>query len=70
MAVYISNLIIYFQGTPMFGTPGYGGQIGYADPKHKVGLGFASNYLSMTGLKDHRYLQLEKAVYDVLDKLK
>ena len=53
----------------MFGTPGYGGQMGYADPKYKLGIGFTSNYLSMTGLKDHRYLFLERAIYDVLENL-
>ena len=67
--VYNSIFLHSFQNTPMFGTPGAGGQMGYADPKYKVGIGFASNYLSTTGFKDHRYSQLEKAVYDVLDKL-
>ena len=53
----------------MFGTPGFGGQMGYADPKYKVGIGFTSNYLSETGMKDHRYLFLERAIYDVLDEV-
>ena len=43
--------------------------MGYADPKYKLGIGFTSNYLSMTGLKDHRYLFLERAIYDVLENL-
>ena len=41
--------------------------MGYADPQHKLGIGFTSNYLSLTGLKDHRYLSLEKAIYNTLD---
>ena len=51
----------------MFGAPGLGGQMGYADPKYKLGIGFTSNYLSMTGLKDHRYSLLEEAVYQSLE---
>ena len=52
-----------------FGTPGLGGQIGFADPKNKLGVGFTSNYYSMTGTKDHRFLFLESAIYKVIRKM-
>jgi CubicO group peptidase (beta-lactamase class C family) len=61
--------IIFFQDTPMFGTPGAGGQMGYADPANKLGIGFASNYHSSMGLRDLRFRALEKAIYDCVDKI-
>ena len=60
---------IIVQGSPMFGAPGMGGQMGYADPKYKLAIGYTSNYCSMTGLKGHRYEILEKAIYNSLEKL-
>ena len=53
----------------MFGTPGTGGQMGYADPAHKLGIGFTSNYISSMGLKDFRYRAIEKAIYQCLDNI-
>lgn len=42
--------------------------MGYADPVYQLGIGFASNYYSRTGFKDHRYLQLEEAIYKCVEK--
>lgn len=53
----------------MFGTPGLGGQMGYADPTYNLGIGYLSNYLSITGQKDHRYSQIENAIYKCVEKL-
>lgn len=34
------------EGVQVLGTPGYGGQFGFADLKNKVSMGFVTNYLS------------------------
>ncbi|PIK39536.1 putative beta-lactamase domain-containing protein 2 [Apostichopus japonicus] len=35
----------------LFGAPGAGGQIGYADPNNKIGYGFVSRYMSTLGIQ-------------------
>ena len=49
----------------MFGHPGMGGQIGYADPGMKLGWSYLSNHFSMYGLADEpSTLELQDAMYD------
>ncbi|XP_072176682.1 beta-lactamase domain-containing protein 2-like [Diadema setosum] len=40
------------EGEMMYGHPGAGGQMGYADPTHQVGFGFVSSTISPFFLKD------------------
>ncbi|KAK2190434.1 hypothetical protein NP493_80g04028 [Ridgeia piscesae] len=48
----------------MFGAPGAGGQMGYSDPSHRLGIGFLTNYKSIFAIGDDpRYLELEQAIY-------
>ena len=48
----------------MFGAPGAGGQMGYSDPSHNLGIGFLTNYRSIFAIGDDpRYLELERAIY-------
>lgn len=56
----------------IFGAPGAGGQIGYADPNNKVGYGFVSRYMSPMGLQmiDPRIKHLKASVENAVRKLK
>ncbi len=49
----------------MFGAPGAGGQMGYADPEHHLGWAYLTNYQSIYAIGDDpRYLALESAMYE------
>ena len=49
----------------MFGTPGYGGQIGYGDLEHNLGFAYLTNNLCFYEIGDNpRFLKLEKAMYE------
>ena len=50
----------------MFGTPGFGGQVGYGDTDHALGWGYVTNYCDLTAgqADDHRYLVLQTAIYN------
>lgn len=55
----------------MFGQPGAGGQMGYADAVNKAGVAFITNYFSPFAINnDFRFVPLEKAFYDCLGKRK
>ena len=54
----------------MFGAPGAGGQMGYADPQHKLGIAFLTNYMSIFAIGDDpRYVELEHAIYKCVREL-
>ena len=40
-------LVVVFQGSRMFGTPGFGGQLVYGDQEHKLGFAFMPNRLDI-----------------------
>jgi CubicO group peptidase (beta-lactamase class C family) len=50
----------------MFGTPGAGGQMGYADPTYKLGIGYVTNYHGTMPLSNFK--NLETVIYDIADK--
>ena len=53
----------------MFGHPGYGGQIAYADPTNKLGIAYLTNYVSVYGDgNDPRFLDLQSAFYRNLER--
>jgi len=57
----------------MFGHGGFGGQIGIADPKYKVGFAFGTNHLhpviSSKPGGDQRWIQLYDALYTCIYKI-
>ncbi|XP_064642314.1 beta-lactamase domain-containing protein 2-like isoform X2 [Lineus longissimus] len=57
-------------GDWMFGTPGFGGQMGHGDPKKQIGLGFLTNHLrTYIVVSDPRTQSLFKAVYSSVKKM-
>ena len=57
------------QGGYTFGTPGFGGQMVYADPKYKLGWAFLTNHLSLR-LFDHvNYVRLTDAMFKAANKI-
>ena len=63
VAVVLQRVVV-FQSGYMFGAPGAGGQMGYSDPSHSLGIGFLTNYRSIFAIGDDpRYLELERAIY-------
>ena len=61
---FILPCVVLFQSGYMFGCTGTGGQMGYADSQHKLGISFLTNYWSLFNLGDDpRYLALERAIY-------
>ncbi|KAJ8049436.1 Beta-lactamase domain-containing protein 2 [Holothuria leucospilota] len=56
----------------MFGAPGYGGQVGYADPNYNLGYGFVSRYDAPMGLQmnDPRFQRLRESVVKAVKKRK
>ena len=65
-----SNLIeiFFFQGSKIFGHPGYGGQMGAGDIQHQVGMGYLTNNLDIFSFIDPRYIALRDAFYECLLK--
>lgn len=62
--------MLLFQGGVMFGTPGYGGQMGFADDKHKLGWAYITNYLNPAAfIDDPAYIILERAMYQAVQNL-
>ena len=54
----------------IFGTPGWGGQMGYGDLQYQLGYAYLTNYLSQYSMGDDPlFLKLQKAVYEVVSKL-
>ena len=55
----------------MFGTPGYGGQLVYGDPEHKLGFAFMTNRLD-EGLVNFTPpgQSLVTATYDIVKSIK
>ncbi len=61
----------HFQGGYMFGHPGAGGQMAYADPEGELGWTYLTNHMSVYGGGDYiRYLELEEAMYKALDQMR
>lgn len=57
-------------GVKMFGHVGAGGQVGYADPNHEVGVAFLSSYqMPVLAAKDERSLSLIRTLYTCIAKL-
>ena len=54
----------------MFGTMGYGGQMGFGDMKHQLGFAFLTNYLGYHLIEDPRYVVLKEAMYQVVRDIK
>lgn len=56
----------------LFGAPGYGGQMGYADPNNNLGIGFISRYMSPSAFKfeDQRIKSLYESVQRIVEKKK
>ncbi|XP_071096578.1 beta-lactamase domain-containing protein 2-like isoform X2 [Haliotis cracherodii] len=53
------------QGNLVFGHPGLGGQVVYADPTNQISLAYVTNYNSIFGFwDDARFLDLEKTFYE------
>ena len=53
----------------MYGHPGYGGQMAYADPTNRLGIAYLTNYVSVYPAgTDPRFKDLERAVYRNLDR--
>ena len=73
MLLKCSNTCITFslQGSRMFGTPGFGGQMVYGDVEHKIGFAFLTNRL-YSGLNPFspQFKALLNATYDIVEKIK
>ena len=58
------------QGDSALGTPGAGGQMVYADPQRHLAWAYVTNHHSVFAIGDDpRYLALEEAIYDSLQKV-
>ncbi|CAD5115210.1 DgyrCDS4203 [Dimorphilus gyrociliatus] len=58
------------QGNYIFGTPGAGGQMVYADPKANLGWAFLNNDCKIYAFgEDPRYKKVEKAIYETLETI-
>ncbi|XP_071852769.1 beta-lactamase domain-containing protein 2-like [Apostichopus japonicus] len=55
----------------LFGAPGAGGQVAYADPNNKIGYGFVSRYMSPMGIQmmDPRFINLKESVLRAVKKV-
>ena len=54
----------------MFGTMGYGGQMGFGDVEQRLGFAFLTNYLGYHLIEDPRYIVLKQAMYQVVSDIK
>ena len=52
----------------VFGTPGYGGQMGYGDLKYHLGWGYLTNH-HMMSIEGDVYMELWNAMYDTVFQL-
>ena len=52
----------------VFGTPGYGGQMGYGDLKYHLGWGYLTNH-HMMSMETDVYKELWNAMYDTVFQL-
>ena len=51
----------------MFGAPGAGGQMAYADPEHQLGWAYLTNHMSLNDIGDDpRHLALQKVMYEAV----
>lgn len=56
------------KGDICYGHPGYGGQMGFADVKNKVGMAYLTNDLSVYGLgNDPKFIALQTEFYKALE---
>lgn len=54
-------------GHNIFGHPGYGGQAAFADPSHRLGWSYVTNYPSIyINVDDDRYLELVQVMYETV----
>ena len=59
------------QGEKTVGHTGHGGQVAVGDIHNGLGIAYITNHLTIHGIGDDpRYMDLEKALYNALDKLK
>ena len=64
-------LVVVFQGSRMFGTPGMGGQNVYGDLEHKLGFAFLTNRLDGgVGAMTPPCQSLVEATYNIVKSLK
>ncbi|XP_072174855.1 beta-lactamase domain-containing protein 2-like isoform X3 [Diadema setosum] len=57
-------------GGKIFGHPGAGGQVAFADPRYQLGFAFTSRCASPFGLGDDpRYLSLQRAMYKCVKRI-
>ena len=62
-----SGLDFHFgSGTGAFGTPGFGGSFGFADPETGLGFGYTMNRMSGQFYDDPREKALRDAIYRCL----
>ena len=58
-----------FQGQLIFGHPGSGGQVAFADPENKIGYSYITNFLSIFGNNDDpRFIDIQGIMYECADK--
>ncbi|ELU10516.1 hypothetical protein CAPTEDRAFT_156512 [Capitella teleta] len=59
------------EGGFLFGAPGHGGQVAYADPEFHLGWAHVTNHPSVFAMGDDpKYLRLEKAIYECAMKIR
>lgn len=57
------------KGDMIYGHPGYGGQMAFADTNNTVGMAYLTNDLSVYGIgNDPKFLNLQTEFYNVIDK--
>ena len=66
----LTIIFVLFQGGVMFGAPGAGGQMGYADADHHIGWAYLTNFHSIYAIGDDpKYLALERAIYECVQDI-
>ncbi|KAJ8314686.1 hypothetical protein KUTeg_006836 [Tegillarca granosa] len=56
---------------PVFGHPGYGGQMAFADVHNEIGMAYVTNHLSIYAFgNDPNFLDLQRVFYECFDKFK
>ena len=53
----------------MFGHPGFGGQMGIADRKNNLGIGYLTNNLATYALIGRPYTNVKDALYECLKQI-
>lgn len=55
----------------LFGSPGAGGQVGYADPNRNIGYGYVTRYISPEGwaFMDPRLRRLQESTLNAIKRM-